>query len=1132
MSSRSKQQRTFDIEDDDLDDDDEVGDPYNSRTSPTGYGQEHTGQLVYDSMSTILEVDSEESSSNASLDHQRSAKQQHLSPLHVRTTTPESASSRNQSSFSSSGKNHEDDGSPISGLSPTGKFSGTLSALSQQIEMLKRRSSITDLDGERSSSRSSRGDPATSSSRTIDIPRQMQQHDASTSPIMQTTQDPEESGSKSTGEIQRSLTPLKQQSRAPSAESLMMITVSPMPSPRIKFPITRNVKSSIKRSSLENLQGGDLYEPQGSAKVVEVSNKSTITKIDLELMDKMIEKYFVETSDKSTQSIKFDCDDGDTIELDKQGNMKRKSSGSELSSRKPAVKSIAVGTETFSRERFSLLPSTKTRSTQTKPNLSDNDKGISETRRYKLNHLDLSQSIKAKSNGDKPSPQLEQPQERPKSPTKSSIESPESFEPKRIEQLPASRTEKELSRKPEVAQKDAERKSEEVERPPVVVAAEKSILKVRTPEPPDSLNGSVEAAKSPAKLSPERTLDGRSEPHKPAKMVMMNDASESLDNIDSSSQASESSSGKSVQEEGGGGSSKKPELGDKQLSLNAATKLPSQQQQQRQTIPSVKTELRVIIEIQGSKSRHKSEILSNSALTSDGKLNKSTQVNTSKQVAATPKEILEKLKSIGKEHSMDYTRPTGDGAAGHKWLEVSKSSVRNEMETDTRKKSAQDGDEADDEGTIIITSDATIKHRGADNKSAIDLNSRALKRYEARERDPHTGLRTLRTGRMVERTLVESEAGFDDNDLPEVETIQEREKQGSEGRKRVVSAVKAQTSKPTVVVSESKTPTPVPPTQLPATNRPQPLPYLAAPVSVSQQRSQANLHSNWPSAASSARSTPNLAQQATLEPPTRSRPTPVQPTKQFEQHFASFEEESENRRQITRNGQLVFDDRLRRYERQSSGTPTSMSRRSAVSSPTLMSPAPASYSSNINGRSLATPGGGGILRNSANNNPTGQVDKNQRPVIVGQQQQLLTNDQTSNLGSSSPETMDSGFAQSGAGSSSVLNQRRVASPLMQPQRPAARVPAPKQQQVKQANAVAASRVQGRADGKASGVLADDDNSQSSLTFVDDDDELIDQLGGSRMLSPPPTRAQGRRSPAPPRGNSRQRPEARKRGEYF
>lgn len=188
-----------------------------------------------------------------------------------------------------------------------------------------------------------------------------------------------------------------------------------------------------------------------------------------------------------------------------------------------------------------------------------------------------------------------------------------------------------------------------------------------------------------------------------------------------------------------------------------------------------------------------------------------------------------------------------------------------------------------------------------------------------------------------------------------------------------------------------------------------------------------------------------------------------------------IEEESEDRRQITRNGRLVFDDRLneRRYETHrstaSSPMPMPMTKRQQDRERSVASPSSALSTP------LASPGG--ILRNAHVHSPVQRQLLKPISLRASQnQQQHQLADQISNL-SSDPETMDSGIAPSGAGSSNALNQRPG-----QSGRPAGSAQFDRQTDEYQSRPHL--------------------NEPASLTFVDDDDEdddeemneFVDQLG--------------------------------------
>lgn len=1175
-------------------------------------------QLAYDSMSTILEVDSEGTNSETS-DRLR----QFDSPLHI--DTPRTPDPKTATLESSSTTN--DRLSPVSDLSPKDKFSGIISALAEQMERLqpsKQSSTQQQQTTEFTSGRQSLlrpkyggaleeddDDPtrppsgvssSDSSSRRSKSSKEGQQ-DASTSPIssennsQSNSPSPPESprpgsspgffsGKKVSGSGQQragSSSNLAPKSRATSAESLMMITVSPMVSPKVRFPILRHAKQT----------SNQLYNDEtDERKIVEVSNKSTITAIDLTLMDKMVQKYFVETKDKATQSIKFDCDDEfDTLEFNNRDGSLRRRTGARNGSRPVPVKSVAVGTEKFSRERFSLLPPTKTRSTQTKPNI-DNDIGASETRRFKLAHLDLGtlrQRSQTKDSSTEFEPNIEGEQQNDEQVAENSIEegaesqTTETKSKIRASPSPARRSKTPIEERPAINGKISPSRTPDLINRSDPKTSESSKKREQSR---DSLSPNINLNVENTSTSNQDTSDNNNQ------QTTANNSSESSDSLQ---QVVLKDNGENQQIQ------RKIEPVPAKKNLEKVKKVDKteisededkheQVHRSRALIPSVKTELRVIIEIQDSKQKQVSEIMSNSQLV-DGKLSKKTQVNTSKHVAATPREVLNRLQTVGRESSLLYQqaqqqlreaapgqvlRPTNPPAlrwssspinlqngsndfrsargeepedsrngVGHErknWREVSKSSVVNEIETKTRQKSGKKLDGIPDgqqESDIIMTSDALINHMSND-KSAIELRSRAAQRYENFERDPRTG-EMVKTGKLSERTLVESEAGFND----EHPNGKSSEKTNDQSQKQHTAIRTTPNGRRTPVAVNNLI------------------------DNVEEQQRRLNLRSDITSP-SSHQETATLSphrQQVINEPEHRQKPehwasqsapnikslsqldrqVPVKPATPIKRHASiEIEEESEDRQQVMENGRLVYDDRLRerKYETQRTSSPSlnvlSQDRENMQKSPLNSRPQRegqkyVTRSSSMSPRSpILSPITGGILRNreerggySYQQQPASQLEQTQqrsqllkplslrpngRNIADSPQAPILFADQTSNLSASSdPETMDSGFAQSGAGSSSVLNQRQAAHTVSAVSPQYHSTTSSRRPGMPVANSNSLEMNTRQAQERQQRVSRDQIRSSSnfephqdqleepiSLDFVDDDvDELIDQLDNSK-----------------------------------
>lgn len=1020
--------------------------------------QDAPQQIAYDSMSTILEVDSE-ASTDATLtgDDERSSTKSPGQPLEVRT----------QRSLSPSQQKRPDiqQGSPVSGLS-TGdglladKFSGTLSALAEQVERLRRGSSNRNPSVASSSSSSSPVVRATSQQ----VSNQQQDASTSTPDLSSSLPDDDDdfelehqaankpSTSSNTLELPKS--------RLGSAESLMMIAVSPTGSPKPKWPVL---------SSRPRLAGSEVDE----RRLVEVSNKSTVTAIDRTLMDQMVRKFFVETREKATQSIEFDCDSdelGSSVSrpLGGAARVRPKSSTARMTS----TRNVAVGTEKFSRERFSLLPPTKTRSTQTKPNM-DNDIGTSETRRYKLTHLDLGPIIRGRS-----------------------AEVPSALSPPPIpvtSSLPADRHGQADSTGSVGTSKDTLETEPFEKKVPIQRSSNEESVKVKLAEqaqiiPASSDKPSVLKAKVTAKDSLAGDLPSRAEftgvsasgQVSPANSTAGSDTSgQSKTSRDSlTSRAGDNQDGAVSSQPLEQASANRQRLAARSVSL----------------IPSVKTELRVIIEINDSKQRQRSEITSDSTFL-DGKLTKTTEVNTRKQVAETPRQVLQRLQSIGREHSllgstganqqrrspaavrsalsragslsMSSLSPS-PGQVEREWREVSKSSVRNEIETDTRHGQHRNSSSVGPD-ELSMSSKALISHL-ADDKSAIALKSRAARRWQ-----PEVGKAP------IERTLVESEAAFD-----------ERQADGQARQPDLASgpALARGVSSPALDRSD-------PPSNYPnsfvrsrspraefVTKKHQPGEPADLRTSMSSQ-SLSSLGDGEPQTNSinrrpvDGRDQASRRNHAQVSPDKQAGQSSLQPVVRHAR--LEIEEKSEDRRQVTRNGQLVYDDRLRerRYERTNSSP-------AAPSSPIRVAPT-------NQGQPKPSQPGAGILRNarqlSSERQPLKPISNRTSPsplvVESSPPPPLLFTDQNSTL-SSEPETMDSGFAQSGVGSSNALNSAANLT---------------NQVRHRLAGQATLQRVarKGISTSSPSPILADLE--PNSIEFVDEgEDELIEQLDQSRLKS--------------------------------
>lgn len=1361
-ASHQRRQRRI-SEDYHLDEDRESqGDPYNvSQQQQQQFDQRHyqyladaamDRQLAYDSMSTILEVDSEgsELSGGLSLEANKSISGNLGSPLEVRTSeTPEVGRATSLRSSGSGGSRNPEVTRPVSPLED--KFGGTLSALAAQVERLRRSSekqapaasSFTAAEpGALSSSESQREEEGTNGSRLPssrssnhssndrlspssgssggtnsaasgtsssssgrrDLQAGTGRTSATSRRVSEKSDDPKRgspqssrsaSSSTPTSQADDDSTTLTRRSNPPSRlaasgaprgsmDSLMMITLSPIVSPVSGFPISTATKN--KRPNLRDQEDSDV-------KVVEVSHKSTITAIDSMLMNKMVEKYFVDTKDKGTQSIKFDCEPP--------------SGGNASVNQKVNTKSVAVGTEKFTRERFSLLPETKTRSTQTKANM-DNDIGTSETRRFKLGNLEFGPLIRGKSvqnlesqNADETRKTKESGNSMEKQQTKDTATDPlesestssvdtseQSFDPYNSSINTTKQRDSSLKKTATIVGRHGKtgRKSE-VERTPVTISKrgpqETTTTRISDTDAKISrLESELDKLKEKQKLQDARESERASQKSQKSRVTKVSptpssplpanqtsgfnhdslespqiedsyhDTSDERSSLLSASSNLDETKEDSLDVKTNSKTQSRKEDEKKRSSSASPSQARSQSENQSQVvvvdkrkevadggevikkqvietkssnkndlIPCMKTELRVIIEIQDSKSRHKSEVQSDAQLI-DGKLSKKTQVNTSKMVAVSPRQVLDKLQLAGKQHSLAYksnsnengftvqpnaitgssspavvaaqlrrqvaesrsslrsassmsnltnrsgtndqaraqpneeSKGENDDLQLERWREVSNSTVFNEFETDINKKpkatktksSSSEGQEVevDEQGKIVLSSQATINHF-ANNKSSIDLRSRATKQTEEISKDAKTG-KMVKSGRVNERILVQSEAGFNENEgspeviplsVPTIAVTEEMSKHQigqAPGGDRLLPEPQPQKSSGGLIkrlreqeeIAREKLGRKSPlirPRELMANGFGSPT-YQSSSSNnrlSSDQQNHQQPEQRRLATPVSARSTPNLSE-PNLRLYSGNRIQQQQHRQQEQQQprgKIEIEEETEDRRQVSRNGRLVYDDRLRERRYETQQVPTTGGGSNNVGT----DPKCHRQSASTNQIDRSSPNLNGILRNSnqrVNQSQTQNTTSLLKPIASPSPiANMMPTDQTSNLSASDPETMDSGFAQSGAGSSNILNttnsnmRANLRSSLSQHQYQSA----PSSPRARMSSSSDTSNRKSRLASPSSQNLAvlEDTEGDNSLNFVDDDvDELIDQLGGSRMLSPPPmvtsqTSSQSRRS---------------------
>lgn len=1171
----------------------ESPDPFNKLLlhSPLGQDERPMAAPAYDSMSTILEVDSEESSvdesgrfdarpqtNNSNKPNRKEAAtdqedQQEADDLEE----PLGAFQRNAASSTASGRA----AGLLGRVSPVGSgrwagegahaFSGTLSALAQKVERLRslkaegqnnsnNKHDDIDLDPDTSSHHES--SPEESLTRTDSRPSSAAESSGGadnddlsrgdSSPPggrVHTGRKPQEVAREE--RVPSSIRQRDQsQPMAPpqfgSAESLMMIALSPLVSPRAPTPQRRHADADDTRS-----------------RVVEVSNKSTETAIDLRLMQQMVSKFFAETRDQATQSIEFDCRDefettgadGAAIRSLGRNQLRTTSQNSQRGATAPAAtKSIAVGTEKFSRERFSLLPDTKTRATQTAPNLIDSDRGQSETRRFKLAHLDLIRPVapqqqqqqnpigfdvqKHQQSGQSPTPTTSIHQDSQQDATLNETIQPESFD-----SLNTTSSLRSSSPPPAPAQ---------------------ARIQITNNKQQDAKASAPIGSSRQVTINEKATLlgqtDRQSSQKSQARSSSQNNNSKQIAPAEQSKQSQDSLNGTT----GSSSTETKYHESSPEKAIRNST------QPQVPSIPSLKTELRLIIEIKSNRERQTTDLNSESLLTSDGKLTKTTDIKTRKQVAMSPGQVLDRLKSIGREqgdndatqinlssYQRTKSKSNDNQDAGYRpsassgnepihWQQVSQSSVRNEMETDTRRKvnlsrSSKTSNEPAMDEILVLSSDARIDHFEND-KSAISIKSKAAKRTEG-----------PRLSDTKEVTLVQSEAAFDERDpKAPVDGFSWRRKSqqqqpgssldlkgpGPPLRFNAHATATPSWRRMDDTAGQTSDPTPstrglVPP-RIPPKFARRVLPRAAPPPPPPPPRPQVQSNNKTTTFAKTTTlldaKSPSLA-----HPPQREQPV------SHASATLELEDQREEIHSISRDGKLVYDDRIRErsYESQRSlGSMPSLNTNdnkpgSAQRKPTLVSRVNQSRATNVgvvdrdeeDGHELRLPlrsvslspssplsPSARPLRSSLSSSTRHRINsQNQHPSSRSSpqlQSSMLAAEQTSQL-SSDRETLDSGFAQSAGGSGSHLNrpirihhmqyslspppQFRSSSSLVSG---ADSLPAPKRLPL-------VANTMNHATTRHQRLASSMDADSHSINFMDDsdqaDDEFVRQLGGSQPI---------------------------------
>jgi len=976
-------------------------------------GASELGGLAYDSMSTILEVDSEEAPGWTSGGQEAWASGRQSSAADVSSLpmshacSPEAASRPEAQEIGGRPRVEETSSRPeeahTSGEPPSDKFSATFSALAAQLERLQRNRRPASQEGPHGGA--AKGEPSG-------------EHAG------------EPKGRERDGE---------RSSRAASAEALMMIGASPPGSP------ASSRKETPVGAPADSLRAADSLRPEGSLRRAEVSHKSTETQIDLQLMERMVRRFLVETRETGTQSIEFDCGP----EAEARTLSRRRASSS---------RSVAVGTEKFSRERFSLLPETKTRSTQTRANWQQDrrlglvDLGASETRRFKLSLAGQSLfrntasqrsdaesqslgadglSLGAASREPEAEPEVggqtagEALVRPPEAPREASQSPPEVDGPRSTSgaKSPPSANRKQQAESPRGAEDSLSEASGPAQ------SAQSSDSLAAELEAPSGRAGSAEVAASSKLQAQEDREKGRKTgrsgsgggraPEVGAGDVHQVGVGGAAEVRPRELSGCSLASGQQQPEVG---VERKPEVGGKQKAEVgvehkpevAAGRVLSEEPPPRQRVASLRTELRVVIELKNCNRKQLSELTSSAQLL-DGKLSKQTEVSCVKQVAVSPRQVLSRLSEAGERHSLLFLRagapPSGSaselgGARTNRakaglaeedrlqWRELSRSVVRNELEADTRAHKAEvapTGRGAPEAAECIVLSSRARVGQSAGEQSALELSSRAAK--------------LLPGG--AERLLAHSEASFD-------------ESQAAESRASASAASQPAGNKTRPEVATEQPP-------LPAEKEPKPeargelrvsSPAATPPARVLTARSPATPPSPKAlraEAAVSPRATPTRLREgaARAGPKESARAAP----KGRVRERLEIERSSEDRRQVTRDGRLVFDDRLRERSYESLESPARQVR--AGEGAPAASPAPDWRGAPQLPRQREQQQRAQLLRPislaaRSERRPQQQPQSSAKPASPP----LLFADHTSNL--SEPETMDSGIVQSGAGSSHNL----------------------------------------------------------------------------------------------------------------
>lgn len=460
------------------------------------------------------------------------------------------------------------------------------------------------------------------------------------------------------------------------------------------------------------------------------ANKSTVTSIDLSLMDKMVEKFFVSTQSVDCQTIEFDC-----LEF---GETNPVMSRLQRNKRKQQTKSIGVGTEKFSRERFSLLPQTKTRSTQTNFK-QQNDFGASETRKFRLENLKIYNNKELKKNNE------------------------EENSGKRVELNPESIDEESIYTESVKESNDIEMTTE---------PDEKSTNKE------DDSRSFVEPKLATTVIDNKSNQEGEKKETEVDKIVQQNDQIHTTNNRSGAKDVK--SRNEEICENNFVSKSKQNESNKKTDNINIVIDDNknidvNKSKEKKDVIDSrpanVKTELRVIIELSNGRKKSISEYNNESLICNDGKISKKIEVESKKLIAiprlfdvklvgdkmkqrnekeelakncASPSQVFELLTQVGRQNcfstsdqnKFNSSNDFDDCFCCYDWKEISKSKIGSEIQamryTDDNKKVRAGGTSCVGGGgtrdsEVIFKSETEID----DKKDKIEVSSSAVERNKS-----------------------------------------------------------------------------------------------------------------------------------------------------------------------------------------------------------------------------------------------------------------------------------------------------------------------------------------------------------------------------------------------------------------